>query len=62
MVATFPSCSRTNVMPVFGSDGAKVSVAGSPENNPGPSSETSREMVFCNVKSGQYIEKIGGFE
>jgi hypothetical protein len=35
------------VMPLSGSAGANVSVAGSPENSPGPLSETSFEMVRC---------------
>ena len=45
IVATFSSCSRTKVIPAFSEAGINVSVAGSPENNPGPTTETSREIV-----------------
>ena len=46
MLATFPSCSRTKVIPASGGAGAKLSVAVSPENNPRPVNATSREIVF----------------
>jgi hypothetical protein len=47
MVATFPSCSRTKVIPESASAGANVSVESSPENNPGPVIDASWEIVFC---------------